>query len=173
MAASKQELTELREATRREITELREATKRETLELQNSTNRKFDSANTDLSNIHAAINKEFETIKSVIDQNKIGASHEVQATAEQILNQVQQAEEELNKMALGDGGGREQHRWNIKDPKARGTLKFAGDAKDDVKVFVQWRKHAVIYLEKFYPKIGKLLEDVVAEKMIDEFTVPN
>jgi len=44
--------------------------------------------------------------------------------------------------------------WNIKDPKMRGTAKFAGEKKDDVKAFVQWKKSAYIYLDKFVPNLS-------------------
>ncbi len=55
-------------------------------------------------------------------------------------------------------------KWDIRDPKMRGTSKFAGDKKEDVKVFTQWRKAAYLYLDKFMPKVSSILKELRRDK---------
>jgi hypothetical protein len=85
---------------------------------------------------------------------------------DQLLNRMVELEKKIEKKPE-----KSEHRWNIKDPKARGTVKFSGDKKDDVRAFTQWRKHAVIYLEKFVPNLGKFLTAYTAAKTGEVFDV--
>ena len=82
---------------------------------------------------------------------------------DQLLGRLVELEKEIKKKS--------EHRWNIKDPKSRGTVKFSGDKKDDVRAFTQWRKHAVIYLEKFVPGFGKFLAAYTAAKTGEVFDI--
>ena len=85
---------------------------------------------------------------------------------DQLLNRMVELEKKIEKKPE-----KSEHRWNIKDPKARGTVKFSGDKKDDVRAFTQWRKHAVIYLEKVVPNLGKFLTAYTAAKAGEVFDV--
>ena len=74
----------------------------------------------------------------------------VAAQLQQIRGELEEAKKDR---------GKKTETWNIKDPKQRGTTKFAGDKKENVRNFTTWRKSALIYMEKFKPGITAFLNE--------------
>ncbi len=158
MAASTQDLEALRESLNERIT---------------AVDKRIDTGGENLASVHEEIKKAFEELRNQISQpgNVVHSSilGIVSSASEPLMTRIHQCEQEILR-ARGYTAG---PKWNIKDPKARGTVKFGGEQKDDVKVFVQWRKHAVIYLEKFVPHFGKFLSEMTALATMDEVEISN
>ena len=158
MAATIQDLETLREAFDKRI---------------NAVDERISTGAANLSAVHDEINMAFEDLRNQISQpgNVVhsGILGIVNQASETLTNRINICEQEILRSRSIITGPK----WNIKDPKARGTVKFAGEQKDDVRVFTQWRKHAVIYLEKFIPRMGKFLEEMNALTVMEGIEVSN
>ncbi len=167
-------------ATKQDVEELKVQLAERVAEVTAHADTLIDLGAEHLTKTHEEIKHEFGVMRARFGDKLLEPGQTVQAAIEtshnQMVEKVTACEQEIIKLRQElqqDQRRGGSHRWDIKDPKARGTVKFAGNQKDDVKVFTQWRKHAVIYLEKFIPGLGKFLEELVVQKKIDEYTIPN
>ena len=113
-----------------------------------------------------AVTEAMKGMKRIVEslQDKIKAD---ETHLNEAIGGLHHAVEELERKAeewgsrqsyAGDPGSGNKTKWDMNDPKMRGTDKFAGDKKQDVKVFKDWKKKALIYVDKFFPALSKVLK---------------
>ena len=158
--------------TREEVDEVRNVLNTRIDTMQTNLGEIVDQVKQDIADLRGKVIEELQKPDSWVNTNIANYVTQHSTTTLGPINvQIEQIAADLQKLErayIGTRSGGSGNGWNIKDPKSRGTIRFLGDQKDDVKVFTTWRKHAIIYLEKFVPNIGKWLMEIIGPKAKEE-----